>query len=172
MTTYITKEYLALQRELHEAGEYGRKGDRWAEKVEGLYKKYNCTSLLDYGAGARRLEREIGPKLNMKSYDPAIPKIAAPPEPADLVVATDVMEHIEPECIEDVMAHIRSLTRVVFFSVIGMEPAMKFLSDGRNAHVLLRSRDWWLDLYGKHKFAIDDVTEKGARSLIVVARPC
>lgn len=172
MTTYITKEYLALQRELHEAGDYGRKGDRWAEKVEGLYHKYNCTSLLDFGAGQRRLERELSPKLNMKSYDPAIPKIAALPSPADMVSACDVMEHIEPECIEDVLAHIRSLTKVVFFSVIGMEPASKTLANGQNAHVLLRSRDWWLDSLGRHKFAIDDVTEKSARSLVVVARPC
>lgn len=167
----ISKEYLALQRQLHEAGEYGRKGDRWADKVESLYKKYKCSSVLDYACGAAKLSKAL-PHLKMRNYDPCIPKKAAMPEPADLVVCTDALEHIEPECIEDVLAHIRSLTKVAFFSVIAMEPAMKTLADGRNAHILLRSRDWWLDAIGRHKFAIDDITEKGSRSIIVVARPC
>lgn len=169
--TLISKEYLRLQRELHEAGEYGRKGDRWADQVERLYKKYNCASVLDYGCGRAKLAKAL-PHLKMHCYDPCIPKRSAPPPAADLVVCTDVLEHVEPEHIEDVLAHIRSLTQLVFFAVIGMEPAMKKLGDGRNAHILLRSRDWWLDMLGKHKFAIDDVTEKGARNLIVLARPC
>lgn len=167
----ISKAYLSQQRALHEQGEYGRKGDRWADKVAELYKKYACSSVLDYGAGARKLRKAL-PKLNMACYDPCVPKIAALPEPANLVVCTDVLEHIEPDCIDAVLDHIRSLTQVVFFAVIGMEPAMKKLPDGRNAHILLRPRDWWLDMFGKHKFAIDDVTEKGARNLVIVARPC
>ncbi len=171
MTTYISKGYLALQRELHEAGEYGRKGDRWAKKVEELYNHYKCSSVLDFGCGRAKLSKAL-PHLSMRNYDPCIPKRAAAPEPADLVVSCDVLEHIEPDYIDNVLTHIRSLTKVAFFAVIGMEPAMKFLSDGRNAHVLLRPRDWWLDMFGKHKFSIDDVTEKGARNLIIVARPC
>lgn len=171
MTTLISKGYLKQQHALHDLGEYGRKGDRWAGKVLELKAKYKAESILDYGAGARKLAKALKP-VKVACYDPCIPKIAALPEPADLVVCTDCLEHVEPDYIENVIAHIRSLTKVAFFAVIGMEPAMKTLSDGRNAHILLRSRDWWLDTLGRHKFAIDDVTEKGARNLVVVARPC
>lgn len=169
--TLISKGYKKQLHALHEKGDFGGKGDKWAPKVEELYAKYKCGSALDYGSGQMKLARAL-PKLRIACYDPAVPGYDKEPKPADLVICSDVLEHIEPEYIENVMAHIRSLTQVVFFAVIGMEPAMKTLPDGRNAHVLLRSRDWWLDMLGRHKFAIDDVTEKGTRSLVVVARPC
>lgn len=168
---FISKTYKALQREMHERGGYGKHGDKWAQDVERVYAKYKCTSALDYGCGARKLSKAL-PALRMKNYDPCLPKYDAAPAPADLVVCADVLEHIEPEYIENVLAHIRSLTKVVFFAVIATEPAVKTLPDGRNAHILLRSRNWWLDAMGRHKFAVDDVTEANHKEIVAVLRPC
>lgn len=171
MTTYISKTYLALQRQMHEEGNYGKHGDKWAEDVRRLHEKYKCSSILDYGCGRRKLAKALH-GYQVRNYDPAIPKYAALPEPADLVNCTDVLEHIEPEYIENVLAHIRSLTLKVFFAVIATESAMKKLPDGRNAHILLRDRNWWLDALGRHKFAVDDVTEANHKEIVAVLRPC
>lgn len=168
---FISKTYKELQRQLHEAGGYGKHGDKWAGDAKRLYEKYKCTSALDYGAGKGRLAKAMKP-IKVQCYDPCVPGWDKAPSPADLVVCADVLEHVEPEYIENVLAHIRSLTKVVFFAVIATEPAVKVLSDGRNAHILLRSRNWWLDALGRHKFAVDDVTEANHKEIVAVLRPC
>lgn len=171
MTTYISKTYLALQRQMHEEGNYGKHGDKWADEVKRLHAKYKCNDILDFGAGRGRLAKALR-GYEVRCYDPAVPKFSALPEPADLVVSSDVMEHIEPEYIDNVLDYIRSLTRKVFFVVIATRAAVKNLPDGRNCHILLRDRNWWLDALGRHKFAVDEVTESGKEEIIAVLRPC
>ena len=91
------------------------------------------------------------------------------PRPAALVVALDTLEHVEPACLDAVLSHIASLTRQLFFADIALRPASKFLPDGRNAHLLVESPNWWLARLLPH-FAIRQftVTEKSA---ILLAGP-
>lgn len=167
----ISKTYKAMQKKMHEAGGYGKHGDKWKHDVLAMYKKYHCTSALDYGAGQAKLSKKL-PGLRIKCYDPCIDMFSAKPNPADLVICTDVLEHIEPEFIEDVLTHIRQLTKKVFFCVIATRPAIKTLPDGRNAHILLRDRDWWIDALGRHSFAFDSDEMNHKGEIIVVCRPC
>jgi hypothetical protein len=97
--------------------------------------------VLDYGCGQGSLARAIGDRV--KEYDPAIPEKAAAPAPADLVVCTDVLEHIEPDCLAHVLDHLRDLTLKACFVVIATRPAMKFLADGRNAHLIIETDAFW-----------------------------
>jgi S-adenosylmethionine:diacylglycerol 3-amino-3-carboxypropyl transferase len=66
-----------------------------------------------------------------------------PPEPHDIVVCTDVLEHIEPDCLDDVLADIRRCTKKAALLVVATRPAMKTLSDGRNAHLIQEDFKWW-----------------------------
>ena len=93
--------------------------------------------ILDYGCGKGRLETK-------KKYDPAIPEFSEDPAPADLVVCTDVLEHIEPECLDDVLKHIRSKMLKAGYFTIGCSPAAKKLPDGRNAHLIIKPPEWWV----------------------------
>jgi hypothetical protein len=61
-----------------------------------------------------------------------------------MVVCTDVLEHIEPENVDDVLDDLQALTRRVGFFVIATRPAKKILEDGRNAHLIQHGLDWWL----------------------------
>ena len=56
------------------------------------------------------------------------------------------MEHIEPECVVDVLDHIQSLAqRRVYFN-ISMRLAGRILNDGRNEHLTIQPQKWWTAL--------------------------
>lgn len=137
----ITDSYRKLNSDLHAGGNYGRHGDKWAAHVEQLVQQYDAATVLDYGCGQGSLARALGEIVS--EYDPAISEKASPPLPADLVVCTDVLEHIEPDCLEDVLDDLRALTRKACFVVIATRPAQKFLADGRNAHLIVEPTDFW-----------------------------
>ena len=61
----------------------------------------------------------------------------------DLVFSNDVLEHIEPEYVTNVLQHINALADKFIWLRIDTNPARKVLQDGRNAHISLNSSDWW-----------------------------
>ena len=86
----------------------------------------------------------VSPDVNIDRYDPAIPKWSEVPDPHEMVACIDVLEHIEPEFLDDVLDDLKRLTiRLGFFS-IHTGPAVKTLSDGRNAHLIQEPPKWWL----------------------------
>jgi hypothetical protein len=72
------------------------------------------------------------------------PDFAREPEPHDLVVCSDVLEHIEPDCLGDVLRHLYDLTKKALFVDVACRPAKKVLADGRNAHLIQRDPSAWL----------------------------
>ena len=143
----ISPDYRAEQIRLHAGPRaYGERGSKWSDAVDALASAYNCASILDYGCGqgslaARLLEN--GCLLCIHQYDPARVGIEASPEPADLVVCTDVLEHVEPDKIEAVFDHLCGLARKVLFLSIALTDTEHRLSDGRSTHLILKPIDWW-----------------------------
>jgi 2-polyprenyl-3-methyl-5-hydroxy-6-metoxy-1,4-benzoquinol methylase len=80
-----------------------------------------------------------------------VPKFAALPEPAHVVVCTDVLEHVEPAYLDDVLRHLAECTVTVAHVVIATKPdGNKRLADGRDPHLIVRPAEWWrakLNLY-------------------------
>jgi 2-polyprenyl-3-methyl-5-hydroxy-6-metoxy-1,4-benzoquinol methylase len=139
----ITEKYREANRRLHETNpNYGTSSAKWAQKVVDLVEMTASRSILDYGCGKGHLAATL-PQLGIREYDPAIPGKDTEPEPADLVVCTDVLEHIEPSCLDDVLKHIQSVTRKAAFLNIATRPAVKTLPDGRNTHLIIESESWW-----------------------------
>ena len=87
-----------------------------------------------------RPEREC----KIQCYDPGVPEYADLPKPSQMVVCIDVLEHIEPELLDNVLDHLEELTEEVLFATIHTEPAGKVLPDGRNAHLIQKPPEWWL----------------------------
>lgn len=144
MTQTISDDYRALNRELHAHGRpYGVGSYRWADMVLSLRDETKSDTVLDYGCGKGKLKEALADPEWMREYDPAIDGKDGPPEKADLVICTDVLEHIEPEFLNNVLDDIARLSERAVFLVIATQPAEKTLADGRNAHLSLHDAEWW-----------------------------
>jgi 2-polyprenyl-3-methyl-5-hydroxy-6-metoxy-1,4-benzoquinol methylase len=144
----ITEEYRKQNEQLHDNPEYGaRNAGRWVKPVTDLCREYESFDVLDYGCGKGNLSRSLT-KYPVKNYDPAMPEFATPPTPAEIVVCTDVMEHVEPECLAEVIDHLYKLTGRVLLVNIALRPARKTLPDGRNAHLNVQNLEYWINAFG------------------------
>src|SRR5210317_1665138 len=162
----FTEGYQKQQEELHKQKWYGVKGVEYLGPINMCIKAYSCESVLDYGCGPhKRLEKHL--KIKYTPYD-IVPPFNEPPSPHDLVVAADVLEHIEPECIGDVLDHIRKLTKKVCFLSVHESEAKKTLPDGRNAHLIQMPMDMWYPLIAKH-FDIQMLQRKSDREFWIIA---
>lgn len=157
----ITPEYLALQKEMHARyTTYGNSAGQHAARVfmaaAQLHRRYGSCRVLDYGSGPGNLFKSMNkcfPQIEgvtLHEYEPAIEGKDAEPSRADLVFCGDVMEHIEPECVDAVIQHLSDLTEQILIVVISLVPAKKNLSDGRNAHICVQKKDWWLSKLRRH----------------------
>lgn len=163
-----TPEYESLMRDYHKHQGMGYIGRESAPRVfmsaAQLHRKYGSCSVLDYGCGRGGLIKAIQnafpriPGLTYAGYDPFVEGADSEPQPADLVFCGDVMEHIEPQCVDAVFGHISGLTKKMAIFVIALTPAVKTLPDGRNAHICLQKPDWWLSYLRKHFVVIERQT--------------
>lgn len=156
MTELISPAYLREQQILHAKPRgYGAKGGKWHVSVRWIADQYSCASVLDYGCGQGGLAAALdGSGLDVREYDPAYPGKQATPIEADLVACTDVLEHIEPDRLASVLNHIRRLAKRAIFLVVALDEANKWLSDGRNAHLIQRPREWWRAQAEQHHLRI------------------
>lgn len=173
MATLISDEYRALNARAHEDNNgYGIRGYKHLQSVLTLAEMHKAQSILDYGCGGATLAAHAKrmSAIPVFNYDPAIPKHAADPEPADIVVCTDVLEHIEPIYITNVIQHIASKTLKATYLEIACRPAKRVLADGRNAHLLVRDGYFWFDLIREY-MDIVKFSAKPGHSVLIIAQP-
>lgn len=166
----ISDNYRLENIELHaRRKDYGMKGHIFLDNVMYLVRKYQTNDILDYGCGKSTLANNLGFKINQ--YDPAIEKYSDMPFPADIVVCTDVLEHIEPDCLDNVLTHLASLMKKAGFFSIHLHEAKKTLPDGRNAHLcLLPANEWINKLSEKFKIIEHSITED-KKTLSMILEP-
>ena len=82
--------------------------------------------------------------MRVEGYDPGNVKHSRIPKRSfDVIVSADVFEHIEPEHLAATLQLISSKMTVGGWFRIACYPAKKHLPDGRNAHLIVESPDWW-----------------------------
>ena len=164
----ISDEYVRLNQQLHEENpNYGMSGSKRVNVVRYLVKELGTQDVLDYGCGKGTLAKCL--EFSIKEYDPAIPGKDSTPSPADIVICSDVLEHVEPDMLTNVIGDVARCTRQMAYLVIHTGPAMKTLPDGRNAHLIQENRAWWYKRLSKH-FTVEDMEEYGPE-LQVFVRP-
>ena len=147
----ISDTYRQEQAALHATGNYGTASLVYGEAVSGLVEASGSNTLLDYGCGSKRsLASVLNCDVLYQGYDPAVPEFSKDPDPADLLVCIDVLEHIEPEHLDSVIEHLASKCKRLAFVTIHTGPAVKVLSDGRNAHLIQEDDAFWLPKLHKH----------------------
>jgi uncharacterized Rossmann fold enzyme len=143
----ISASYRDLNIKLHSDNlAYGVGGGKHAERVLAMVAALQkdqgkFPSVLDYGCGKGFLAKSL--QFPIWEYDPAIPGKQDSPRPADLVICTDVLEHVEPDCIDIVLDDLRRCMKLVGFFAVHTGPAKKTLADGRNAHLIQEDQAWW-----------------------------
>jgi len=146
-----SKEYITQLQSLHgdrsRPQGFGGKSKKLG-KFHDFMKKWNPSSLLDYGCGKGVILADLRdryPNTVCEGYDPAVSafnnKLS---NTFECVFSNDVLEHIEPDYIDSVLKNINDLAKNYIWLRIDTLPARKTLPDGRNAHLIQESQDWWL----------------------------
>ena len=149
----ISEEQRKLNQELHQnRPDFGSRGGAGHQGLIQVIRRYHelevLDSVLDYGTGKgafpKNLQKAI-PDLRVGGYDPAVEQFnKKPKKPFDLVTCFDVLEHVERESIGAVISEIREMSNKVAYLQIDLQPAVKRLSSGKNAHIMLAPQDWWV----------------------------
>ena len=150
----ISKEQQKLNAELHKSDKYGNRANaaglatNLPQALDRMHELGLCNRFLDYGTGKGKLlkylKQKIKHPIQLVGYDPAVEEFSEKPnEKFDIVTCLDVLEHIELDTIDNVLNEIKSYTKYFCYLVIDLQPAVKTLSDGRNAHILLAPSTWW-----------------------------
>lgn len=164
-------EYAAQQQMLHETGTYGGVAAGYAPLVSQILNRLEVQHLLDYGCGSKlALYNSIKPKhpLTYQAYDPGVPEYSDPPTPAQMVACIDVLEHIEPDMLDNVLDHLAQMTEIIAFMSIHCGPAKKILADGRNAHLTQQPMEWWLPKLWS-RFDLQTVQKSSENGFYVIA---
>lgn len=165
----ISADYARLNAQLHVSRpDYGTSGQRWASVVADLADRVGAGEILDYGCGKQTLAAAL-PGRRVIGYDPAIAELSSIPSAADVVVCTDVLEHVEPEFIDDVLDDLCRVTRKAALITVATRPAVKTLADGRNAHLTVQPFDWWREHFQARFDLVDIVEEAGNEFTLIVA---
>jgi len=142
----ISADYLAQQKQLHQDVRYGTASVGYAPLIVDIVEASGFRSVCDYGAGKCRLGQALRRKIKKFDYypfDPAFPEYG-PAKTAEIVACIDVLEHIEPEYLDQVITQLAKLTTHIGFFSIHTAPAKKVLADGRNAHLIQQPASWWM----------------------------
>lgn len=136
--------YTEQNKKLHENPLYGASTatKHYWPLVEQAIVVTESKSILDYGCG-KGVFKITHPDMNIYEYDPSIEGKNVDPKPCEFLMCLDVMEHIEPECLDSVLSHMQSKTGKAAFISVSTRPAKKTLPDGRNAHLIQEPAEWW-----------------------------
>jgi hypothetical protein len=144
-----TSEYAKLLHHEHSAPEkWGTAAKQRFSEIIKFIREQSVTDILDYGAGsANRLSAILNDaypgEFSCTDYDPGIAEISQKPEPHSLVTCIDVLEHVEPELLDNVLSDLKRVIKQAGFFVIYTMPAKRFLKNGKNAHLIVESAEWW-----------------------------
>jgi len=142
----------------------GRTTVKNSDKIKEVIQKVKPFNILDYGCGKgwQYTRDEVHKEWNIPMptlYDPYVEEYSKLPGVGtkyfDLVLCVDVMEHILPEEVDEVLHSVFFLGNFVYFH-IDTKPALKEFSCGTNFHTSLHEKDWWinkLNEYGKNYHA-------------------
>ena len=104
----ISEEYRQVLIQTHKKykGTWGNSGLRlWSNAFLGIMRFQKFNRVLDYGAGWGMVKDGLSkthPHIEVIEYEPSRAEVAASPEPCEMVICHDVLEHVEPEYLDNV----------------------------------------------------------------------
>ncbi|WP_297601580.1 MULTISPECIES: methyltransferase domain-containing protein [Helicobacter] len=141
-------------KELHAKSEnYGTSSIAYLREVCLCIDYLKPKIVLDYGCGKGILFKALQkkyPGISFFGYDPSIPEYEIlSVDKADLIINTDVLEHIPVEYLPNVVKHIASISNNCFFG-LHHYAAGQILPNGENAHCTIKPASWYHMLFDKY----------------------
>jgi hypothetical protein len=123
--------------------------------VRDLFLRFQIKSLLDYGCGGSdyKLGHFDGDKNAIEYFDLDEVYLFEPArqldqrKQADAVVCFDVLEHIFIADIPDTVRELFSYARKLLIVNVANYPAIALLPNGENAHITVRTPEWWKGVF-------------------------
>lgn len=157
-------ELLPLYREMAADGQqfHGLSLLSHKDAIGKLIRRRNATTVLDWGCGRgdpyrgpHKVWREWGIKwFDIWLYDPSFPSHDKTPPAGkqfDLVICSDVLEHVPGEDVDEFVLNLFAHTRGHVWASVCCRPAKKtFPQNGENLHVTLHPLQWWIDTFDQH----------------------
>jgi hypothetical protein len=142
----ISKEYKKILTDIHDNTPFGKRS-KVPKHLADFIKEINPSTIIDFGCGKGRLVQRLTedyPNIGVSGYDPGNREFSTPLDNryAELLISTDVLEHVEPEHIEKTLEYLSSKSKYIYH-LIALSPAKLILPDGRNAHLIQESPEWW-----------------------------
>jgi hypothetical protein len=140
----ISEKLKRAYSEIHSKTKFGKRA-KMPAFLDEFIKEISPSSIIDFGCGKGKLIETLSekyPSIVVKGYDPANPDYDIPLSKSDLIISTDVLEHIEYEHIDATLKEIQANSRYIYH-LISCAPAKLILPDGRNAHLIQESPHWW-----------------------------
>lgn len=147
----ISASYKAALQEKERTNPWkGTKG-KYAPEVAARIRKGD--RILDFGCARQTLGALLRSTYRFHGevvgYDPAQPGLDRFPEGKfHIVVATDVLEHIEPQYLIPTLQLLESRCLREMFLVISTRATGCTLSDGLDHHRIVQPKTWWLETLG------------------------
>src|SRR3990167_7850198 len=140
----ISEEYRKQNYELHFLEPRYGTGKKFDPKsLMQLMNGLGTTDILDYGCGKAMNWKNFDFPFKPKLYDPAFPEYSTRPEPADVVLCIAVLEHVEPEYLDEVIKDLYRVTKRLGLFLIDLLPSGTLLPNGQNAHCSLHTVPEW-----------------------------
>lgn len=170
----ITEEYKNQNERLHKNNNtFGKRGRRHVKDITLLKTIFEAVTILDYGCGKGTFKEEFqifSSSIQVQNYDPAIQEFSERPSEADIVLCSDVLEHIEQECLDEVLEDIKNLSIKISYLVIAIKPDYtKTLPDGRNPHLIVNGVDWWMNKL-KEKYSNVILIKQTKKDITLIAQ--
>lgn len=146
----ISEQYKSQLEILHSKNKMGKNSKRKNPKlfnIPDFLEKYKPNSIIDYGCGSGSVVQYLKETFDdVEGYDPCVKKYSTyPSRTYDVLISMDVLEHIEPETLDENLKSISNLfTKSAYLDIhTGSSPT--FLPDGRNAHLIQEQPKFWRD---------------------------
>lgn len=150
----ISDEYKAVVTQIHKDHDWGAGAIRnFGDEIEKYLKRRGkIRTVLDYGSGQGMMEKHILSTVTDRefiwtNYDPGQPGIDKRiNQDYDLIISSDVLEHVEPEEIDETIAWMHKWGRSQYHHIAASTTGL-WLPDGRNAHLIIEGLEWWANKF-------------------------